>query len=127
LLHAVVEALERVEVDTFVVDRALAALTTSADPSNEPTILRLVPRAERGREAALGWLEARGTVAAVPVLDALIDASFPLTDARRDAERAKAAVQARLGGTRGQLSLAADDARGGLAVAETAAGRLSVP
>jgi hypothetical protein len=126
VLTAVVEALGRMPADAFVVDRALVALTAAPDPTIEPWVLSFVPHADRSREAALDWLAAHGTVAAVPVLDALIAASFPLTDARRDAERAKDAVQGRLVGSAGQLSLAADDARGGLAVARSAAGRLSV-
>lgn len=111
----------------FVADRAIGVLLDADAPDVEGHLTALLPRADRSLGEVLAWLGAHGTVAAVPALDALLAAAWPLTDARRAAEGAKAAIQARAGGHRGDLSLTTPDVRGALSTAADAAGTLAVP
>jgi hypothetical protein len=122
-VDAAAARLARGDDEAFVADRALHALLAATDA--QPLVLRWLGRADRAVPEALAWLGAHGTVDAVPALNALIADTWPLGETRTAAEGAKAAIQARAGGHRGDLSLAAPDARGALSEGAATQGRLA--
>lgn len=120
---AVARAVERLGRDVFFADRAALALVTGG-PEVEALLEPLLPRLEQSLSAVFGWLEEHGDVGAVPWLDRVTAASWPLSDTRDRAQKAKRAIQSRAGGERGGLALAHDGAAGALSEARNASGRL---
>ncbi|MCB9684189.1 MAG: hypothetical protein H6738_00435 [Alphaproteobacteria bacterium] len=122
---AVVRALGRFGDAAFFADRAVRALVAGG-PEVEGTLVELLPRLDQGLPEALTWLEEHGEVGSVSALDRMLEGSWPMSDTRERAQRAKRAIQGRAAGVRGGLALAADGAAGALSEAQSAAGRVSV-
>lgn len=104
-----------------VVDAVVLALCARASPGSEAVLLRWIVRADASLEAGLAWLATRGTAAAVPTLAALA-ARAP---GPRLAE-VRGRIQARVGGERGAVSVAAT-AGGEVSLPRAVAGRVSEP
>lgn len=109
--------------DPFVADKA-AGVLMEGDTWATAALAALLPHTQRETDAALAWLEARGTPAAVPSLDTLLSGTWPLSQRRARLLEVKSAVQSRVVGGAGGLALASGDA-GGLSVAVGRQGGLS--
>ncbi|MCA9489917.1 MAG: hypothetical protein KC621_08335 [Myxococcales bacterium] len=121
---AIVRALGRFGDASFFADRAAHALVRGG-PEVQGALVDLLPRLDQSLPEALGWLEEHGEVSAVAALDRMLAESWPMSETRERAQRAKRAIQGRASGARGGLALATDAAAGALSEAQSVAGRLS--
>lgn len=107
---------------------AIRALGATDQPAAQDALIEaLGSDASGAREAAAQALGELGTVTAVPALRAASDAHPLKVGFRRLARRAIQAIKARAGGAApGQLSVADDDHAGGLSLASSDTGRLTL-